>query len=84
VLPIGDCPSGASWTGFCSRHDNSAQILVFRERTREATSQMVLPFPAGNWKVERLAGSGEATWREGRLQVTIPEPLNYLWVKVTK
>jgi len=84
VLPIGDCPSGASWTGFCSRHDNSAQILVFRERTHEATSQMVLPLPAGDWKVERLAGSGEATWREGRLQVTIPEPLNYLWVRLTK
>jgi alpha-galactosidase len=84
VLPIGDCPSGASWTGFCSRHDGAAQILVFRERTREATVQLALPLPSGEWKVERLAGSGEAIWRDGRLHVAIPEQLNYLWVRLTK
>jgi len=84
VLPIGDCPSGASWTGFCSRSDNSAQILVFRERTHEATVQLALPLPSGEWKGERLAGNGKAEWLDGRLQVTIPEPLNYLWVRLTK
>jgi alpha-galactosidase len=84
VLPIGDCPSGASWAGFCSRHDNSAQILIFRERTVKATTQLTLPLPAGEWKVERLAGNGEAIWRDGRLHVAIPEPLNYLWVRLIK
>lgn len=84
ILPIGNTPSGASWTGFCSRHDNSAQILVFRERTVKATTQLTLPLPSGEWRVERLAGSGEAIWRDGRLQVAIPEPLNYLWVRLIK
>jgi alpha-galactosidase len=84
VLPIGACPSGASWTGFCSRSDTSAQVLVFRERTREATCAMELPVAAGDWKVERIAGSGEAVWRDGRLQVTLPEQLQFLWVRLTK
>lgn len=84
VLPIGDCPSGAAWTGFCSRSDTAAQVLVFRERTREATCQLELPVPAGAWKVERLAGSGEAVWRDNRLQVTVPAQLHFLWVRLTK
>ncbi|MEI7945437.1 MAG: hypothetical protein WCJ02_02015 [bacterium] len=84
VLPIGDCPSGAAWTGFCSRSDTAAQVLVFRERTREATSTLELPIPNGAWKVEHIAGSGEAVWRDGRLQVTVPEQLHFLWVRLTK
>lgn len=82
VLPIGDCPSGAAWTGFCSRGDAVAQVLVFRERTREAARALELPLPAGDWKVARLAGNGEAVWRDGRLQVTIPEQLNFLWIRL--
>lgn len=84
VLPIGDCPSGAAWTGFCSRGDAVAQVLVFRERTREATCTLELPISNSAWEVERIAGSGEAVWRDGRLQVTVPAPLNYLWVRLTK
>jgi hypothetical protein len=84
VLPIGDCPSGASWTGFCSRRGDVAQLLVFRELTVKATTQLKLPLPAGEWKVERLAGSGEAIWRDGNLQVAMPDPLTYLWVRLTK
>lgn len=83
VLPIGDCPSGAAWTGFCSRGEGVAQVLVFRERTREASCALELPIPAGAWKVERIAGSGEALWRDGRLQATVPEALHYLWVRLS-
>jgi hypothetical protein len=57
---------------------------VFREHTRDASCQMELPITASEWKVERIAGTGDATYRDGRLQVTIPAPLNYLWVRLTK
>ena len=83
ILPIGDCPSGAAWTGFCSVGETAAQVLVFRERTREAAHDFELPLPAGQWRVEPLAGSGEAVWRGDRLHVSIPEPLHWLWVRLT-
>lgn len=83
VLPIGDCPSGAAWTGFCSRGVKQAHVLVFRERTRDAAQILELPLSAGAWKAERIAGDGEAVWRDGRLHVTVPEQLRYLWVRMT-
>jgi len=83
TLPIGECPSGAAWTGFCSVGENAAQVLVFRELTHDAEREMELPLPAGKWRVEPIAGSGKAVWREGRLHVAIPEPLHWIWVRLT-
>ncbi len=58
-------------------------MLVFRERTRDAMQVLELPLSAGTWKAERIAGEGEAVWRDGRLHVTVPGQLRYLWVKLT-
>ena len=82
-LPIGDCPSGAAWTGFCSRGPQAAHVLMFRELTPTPERGFELPVPPGNWLIERIAGSGEAVWRDGRLHVTLPEPLHWLWVRLT-
>jgi alpha-galactosidase len=81
TLPIGDSPTGAAWTGFCSRGQNTAHVLVFRELTRHPERDLELPIPPGNWSVEPIAGTGDAIWRDGRLHVTIPKPLHWLWVR---
>jgi len=83
TLPIGDCPSGMAWTGFCSRGPEAAHVLVFRERTHSAESGVDLPLPPGNWNIEKIAGGGEALWRDGRLHVILPEQLHWLWVRLT-
>lgn len=84
TLPIGDCPSGAAWTGFCSRGQGTAHVLVFRELARTGTRNVELPLPPGQWRVDPIAGSGEAVWRDNHLQVTIPDQLHWLWVRLTR
>ncbi len=83
ILPIGDSPSGAAWTGFCSVSADSCQVMIFRERTENAATSIKLPIGAGRWEIERLAGEGEATCADRALRVSIPAPLHYLWLRLT-
>jgi len=83
IIPIGDCPSGFAWTGFCSINSTGRQVLVFRERTDSDSVDLPLPATRGAWRVSTLAGTGMATWNEDRLHVRIPQPLNYLWVRLS-
>jgi hypothetical protein len=82
ILPIGDSPTGGAWTGFCSRSAKAVHILIFREWTPLPERVLELPVPEGNWKVETIAGTGGAEWHEGRLNVTIPKPLHWIWVRL--
>lgn len=50
ILPVGDRPSGYSWTGFIS-HDterNAGYLLVFREYNEERQHFFDIPFLKGN------------------------------------
>ncbi|WP_162231208.1 alpha-galactosidase [Sunxiuqinia dokdonensis] len=40
IFPIGDEPTGRSWTGFQSVHENRGYFLVFRERTEASSAQI--------------------------------------------
>ena len=82
TLPVGDCPSGAAWTGFCSRGPETVHVFIFRELTLSSERELELPIPPGNWDVERIAGSGDAVWRGGHLHVNLPEALHWIWVRL--
>ena len=84
ILPIGECPSGAAWTGFCSRHESVVHVLVFRELTPCSEWSVELPILTGDWTLEHLAGSGNASVQEGRLTVVLPESLHWIWVRLTQ
>lgn len=86
ILPIGACPSGASFTGFCSESPNVAHLIVFRELTAIEQAELPLPLPPGSeWEVERrLAGKGSLRLQGLVAQVTIENTLSFGWWRLVK
>lgn len=85
ILPIGEAPDGRAWTGFCSvaKDAGSGYLLLFREMNESAGWSMDLDmFAGGNRRVTKLAGKGEAVVSGDRLTVTIPDKLQYLWLRI--
>ena len=78
VIPVGDCPSGASWTGFCVEGGDHAHLVLLREYTPADGAALDLPLD-GDWEAERIAGDGELDVIHGVADVTIAEPLRYGW-----
>jgi len=63
ILPIGDEPSGKSWTGFQSQKTDSdhGYILIFREQNESGTHEFILPMlMSGTYRFEPVAGNGKA------------------------
>lgn len=77
VLPIGEEPSGRSWTGFQSlTSDNEGFILVFREDTSSAEGYIKTWIPAGTRvHLEPILGNGRKdrarVSREGRIKLKL-------------
>jgi hypothetical protein len=47
ILPVGEEPSGKSWTGFQSIQDKKGYLLVFRELTQDKQTKLNTRFEAG-------------------------------------
>ena len=79
ILPIGEEPSGRSWTGFQSLSDErSGYILVFREADPEESSEVRTWLPEGTRAVfEPVAGDGKkfraTAGDDGRVRFALPE-----------
>lgn len=85
ILPIGEAPDGNAWTGFASvpRNDGPGYLLLFRELNPSPTWSIDLNlFPASKRKVSVLAGKGDAHIEGNKLTVSIPEKLQYLFLKL--
>ena len=78
ILPIGEEPSGRSWTGFQSLSDErSGYILVFREADPEESSEVRTWLPEGTRAVfEPVAGDGKkfraTAGDDGRVRFALP------------
>lgn len=86
IIPIGKAPDGYVWTGFSStsKDRKSARLVVFRELNQEKTWSTEIPLLQNeNVKVTVLGGKGSATYQDGKLNVEIPETLQYIFLKVT-
>lgn len=86
IIPVGDAPDGASWFGFVSVAADglSAHAIVLRERSPRAVRAFPVPLArAEAGAVEVLGGTGSAIWAGGELSVAIPEPLGFVWVRLT-
>ena len=82
ILPIGDEPSGRSWTGFQSIKGQEGYLLVFREQNDIATKNIntYLP-PETEIKLTLILGEGTSqsvsTDEESRIELTLPKPHSY-------
>ena len=85
ILPVGEAPDGLAWTGFVSlaKDGGSKSVLLFRELNASPEWSLDLSsFSGANQRVTVLAGKGEAALVGQRLNVRIPEMLQYLWVRI--
>jgi hypothetical protein len=83
ILPIGQEPSGTSWTGFQSIRKERGYLLVFREINHQPTSSVTTWLPPGKKiLLTRIAGSGDnrrvTTGEKGAISFTLPEAGSYV------
>ena len=85
IVPVGERPDGAAWTGFVSADANGqgGYALLFRELNTEAEYVQVLSGLLPEIRqVSVLAGRGSAELDKGNLRINSPAPLDYLWVRL--
>jgi alpha-galactosidase len=84
ILPIGEAPSGASWTGFASNAKNgNVYAVVFRELTNRNKAMLDVPFVSGNEYIKLLGGTGDVAAMDGKIEVTLEKPLSYIFIKLS-
>jgi len=77
ILPVGDEPSGKSWTGFQSINGDKGYLLVFRENNPEQQTTIETWFKKGEKiRCKPILGNGEiktnTTGKKGMVEVEIP------------
>ena len=87
ILPVGDEPSGRSWTGFQSlTSDNEGYLLVYREDNPRNEAEISTWFSIGDTvKLSPVIGNGnEQSLRAGeggRIKLTIDKPHDFVLYK---
>lgn len=88
ILPIGDEPSGRSWTGFQSiTAEDSGYLLIFREATDESRGEFETWFsPGDNIHLTPLMGAPSdsiiaTAGNHGRLSVGVDSPNSFILYK---
>ncbi len=82
IFPVGEEPSGRSWTGFQSIRGQEGYLLVFRENNDQGQTKLKTWLPAGQAvELTALAGHGKSfkarTDPEGRLEFRLPAPNSF-------
>ena len=85
--PVANRPDGVAWTGFVSESSDGAggYALLFRELNENAHYTLDLSpiFGTKPLTVEGvIGGRGEAALEGANLKVTVPEKLDFVWVKL--
>src|SRR5690606_17831421 len=82
IFPIGDEPTGFSWTGFQSIQGDQGYLLIIRERNGQENHAIQTWLPAGKKvKLKAELGQGKNTVAEvdndGRVVFSLPAANNY-------
>jgi hypothetical protein len=84
IWPVGEEPSGTSWTGFQSIHqqNHTGYLILYRELNRRAQAQIEVQGLAGRTvHATCLAGQGADFIAQvnasSRLTFSLPDPLNF-------
>ena len=86
ILPIGDEPSGRSWTGFQSLKGDKGYLIIYRENTPIETTEIETWLSEGvTVKCTPLMGHGKAMTtvigKKGILKVSLPTINDYVVYK---
>ena len=89
IHPVGNRPDGVSWTGFVSEaaDGKGGYALLFRELNASEDFTLDLAPIFGDCRlnvVSVIGGRGKAALDGTRLAVTIPEKLDFVWVKFAR
>jgi alpha-galactosidase len=84
TIPIGEAPTGASWTGFLAGDpDGPAYALIFREKNERNEATILTSFlRKSKYTVERLAGDGTIEVVDGVLHTRIEQPLRFCFARL--
>ena len=87
VRPIGDKPSGRSFTGFAvtGGTGNAEYLLIFRELTDSDEAKIKAPIPKGA-SAQLLAtnSTGGVRLDEGEISIRLDNPRSYAFIRVIK
>lgn len=86
ILPIGDEPSGKSWTGFQSMKKGEGYLLIFRELNSESSVQLKTYLESGaSVELTPLFGDGKKSkqrvLKSGIISVSLPKKNSYVMYK---
>ncbi len=86
ILPVGEEPSGRSWTGFQSVGAGKGYLLIYREQHPESSYPVKTWLPSGTTvKCTPVLGSGKAftqtVGRNGTVELMLPDVNNYVMYK---
>lgn len=86
ILPLGEMPSGNSWTGFqSSLNNNEGYIIVFRERNKNDIYELKLAKSIANAKFEvihsNVSGYDIKLKNEKTLSVKLPKENSFVLLK---
>ncbi|SER97127.1 alpha-galactosidase [Pedobacter rhizosphaerae] len=88
ILPVGEEPSGRSWTGFQSLQKDRGYLIVFRENTSDGIGTLETWF-SENVKIQLnpLLGKGKSmiqtTGRKGSIKVELPAKNDFVMYSYT-
>jgi len=84
IVPIGFAPDGVAWTGFASAASDGkgGYVLLFRELNESADFSLDLSMLGQSSRATVIGGRGTARMENGRLAVTVPDALDFIWVKI--
>lgn len=83
IFPIGEEPSGRSWTGFQSIKDaKHGYLLIYRESTDKARGRIKTCFPGRRWvRLKSVLGNGKSRLvrvdADGFIKVRLSEPNSF-------
>ena len=83
VMPIGDLPTGRSFTGFCvSSGERAEYLLLFREVTDGDTFEFSAPVNGGTPEILASNGTVSVELSHGTVRATFSKPRCYAFVKI--
>jgi alpha-galactosidase len=84
ILPMGEAPDGADWTGFAAfaKDRDSGYVLIFRGIGTPEEWTTHLPVFHSPHPIKLLGGEGAVALEQGELNVRIPNSPGFVWAKI--